>query len=454
MPHSDSVVTIDRAQGVQSGLAAHQPNEQSYDLAALRLDDNGELMDPAELEAIEDCIARARSNPNGAVVVLFVHGWHHSADWRRTDDTGDEHFRKFRTLLMALTLREAERYFGGPNGSGRRVVGIYVGWNGDPLDSWIPASDLTTNFSFWNRYSVARRIGDGDPFRDALRRIVAATKGPLPPGTVASDLTVPTSPLVLMGHSMGALILESAFLALLKAGVLVYPASGVQSAVEVRRNGQRVSFPDVVIALNSAADSTIHREIRAQLEAQGITKSVQAGGIGYDPPLLISATSVADNDTRIVWRAANLPWIGRRTDGHDPELMTHTFTLMQPTSICIPFSSINSTQAVDFNQAWHCVRGPFDQPARRPGFAIDLPTRDRVDGERDLPFARYRLSPLGDPQKAETTWVFQLPAALVADHNDIFNAKARELMIGLMQISGAVMSLAQEWKDTFEPEAV
>ena len=262
----NSAVTVDRVNGVQAGVIPESPNSQSYDLAILRFDDTGALIDPQELSAIQACIANARHNPNGAVVMLFIHGWHHSVDWNRADDTGDEHFKAFRKVLGALMLREAERYHGRPNGGGRRLVGIYLAWNGDPAMRWLARTPALTHASFWNRYRVASRIGAGSALRDALRLVVAATKGPLSPG--GGD--VPESPLVLIGHSMGALMLESAFLALLKAPdrPLVHEVPAQHSVVEVRQNGVRVSFPDVVIALNSAANSSIMHEIRKELAAQ------------------------------------------------------------------------------------------------------------------------------------------------------------------------------------------
>ena len=140
--------------------------------------------------------------------MLFIHGWHHNADWNRGDDTGDEHFRAFRKVLGAVMLREAERYFARPHGGGRRVVGIYVGWNGDPAMRWLARAPYLTHVSFWNRYRVARRIGAGSALRDALRLVVAATTGPLSVSDGA-PADVPVSPLVLIGHSMGALMLES-----------------------------------------------------------------------------------------------------------------------------------------------------------------------------------------------------------------------------------------------------
>jgi hypothetical protein len=253
-----SAVTVDRVNGVQPGLMPFSPNGQSYDLAILRFGDDGQLIDPQELAAVTASITNARTNPNGAVVVLFIHGWHHNDEWSRADDSGDTHFKSFRKVLRALMLREAERYFNQPHGGGRRLVGIYLGWNGHPATSWFPKGSFLNFTTFRNRYRTARRIGQGSQLRHALRAIVATTKAPLSLGTGTNATQAPESPLVLIGHSMGALMLESAFLSLL-------------NVVTVQRAGVRVSFPDVMIALNSAADSSILSEIRHELTAQRIT---------------------------------------------------------------------------------------------------------------------------------------------------------------------------------------
>jgi hypothetical protein len=49
-------------------------------------------------------------------------------------------------------------------------------------------------------------------------------------------------------------------------------------------------------------------------------------------------------------------------------------------------------------------------------------------------------------------WVFQIPESIVKNHNDIFNPQSRLLIMALMQVSGSVMSLAIDWRDTFEAE--
>jgi hypothetical protein len=439
---ANSVFTVDVHSGATAGPVPRKPNDQSYDLAVIRFEDDGRLMKPTQLADAAAAITHARTNPNGAIVVLFIHGWHHSDAWNPVSDDGDTHFKAFRQTLKFITLREAERYVDGGAG-GRRVVGVYVGWNGDPPNSWLTSVGGLTHLSFWNRYSTAKQIGGSDDMRRLLREVVQATKDPLPADRDNASIE---SPLILIGHSMGALMLQSAFLALLKdpTNPLSRSAATGPRIVEVRRNGLRVSFPDVLVALNSAADSVIHREIRDVLAAQKFTKMVGNQATSYAGPLLISATSTGDNDTKVIWRGANLLHPGRTTDGHDAKLFTHHFASDQSPVTC------NPRGFVDFGQNWHCLRAPDPPNTATPAIAIDLPIRER-SGRADVPpFARYVLRPLKNAQQAQLTWVFQVSPEIVADHNDIFNSRASSLMLAMIQMSGAIMSLAHDWDDTFE----
>jgi hypothetical protein len=80
-------------------------NQASFEVATIAFDDGGDLADPRAVGDAAACIERARKgNPNGAIVVLFAHGWHHGPDW------SDTHFASFRRVLASLALREAERY--------------------------------------------------------------------------------------------------------------------------------------------------------------------------------------------------------------------------------------------------------------------------------------------------------------------------------------------------------
>lgn len=426
---------------VSAGPTA-KPTGIYYDIAFVRFEDGGNASDSQELQAATQCITDARaSNPNGAIVVVFIHGWHHSARW------DDEHFELFRKMLKSLAAREAERYAPSGRPADRRVVGVYVGWNGDPVGVHVSAlGGPFTNASFWNRSKQAETIGSGHDLTHALGSLIAATKDPL---TLQQSVQSVESPLVLIGHSMGALILESAFLSLIDDPTrpLFRPSKDAPRPVETYAGGTRLAFPDVVLALNSAADSEIFRKIRDALKREHFSKMAVARDFQYAAPVLISMTSVADRDTGWLWPLANGPWAGRKTDGHDASLFTHDCRLDLSNVPCL------QRGAVDFGQNWHCMRPPLDLPTPTPSFPIDLPTRRR-DGIPDtlVPHDRYLLTPR-QPTVPHLGWVFQVPAQVIPDHNGIFNSIAASLMLGLIQISGAVMSLATDLDDTFEPLA-
>jgi hypothetical protein len=303
---------------VQPGIGAFQPNDANYQLAVIRFEDSGAASDLRELPLAVECIEQARNAPNGAVVMVFIHGWHHNAEWDIDTDTGDKHFAAFRQVLKALTLREAERYDAtGPKG--RRIVGVYVGWNGDPPGSLLPSLGFLTHASFWDRGKTAETIGGGADLRNALAKIFTATKAP-------NQAIATESPLILVGHSMGALILESAFLALLKdpAHPLAFdvPAGRPNPRpVEILRDGKPILFPDVLLALNSAADSAIFRRIREELAQRGIVKTIRANGPAYAPPLLISATSPTTTP------AGSGPWPRDRGPAERPRATTRRSSL-------------------------------------------------------------------------------------------------------------------------------
>jgi hypothetical protein len=422
-----TVFTVERGAAQQRPATPPMPpNHQSFDVATLVFDDAGALTNPATLAALVSHVEGARrACPQGVLVAVFVHGWHHGPAW---DDT---HFVAFRELLMGLTLREAERYGAGP--CGRRVIGVYVGWNGDP-SSWIGPTET----SFWDRLAVAGAVGDG-ALRYALRELVRATKDP-----AVADAPH-ESPFVLVGHSMGALVVESAFLSLLTDAdrplAFDLPSDAPPRPIETMWNGQRVAFPDVVLALNSAADSQLYRDVDAALAANHVTKRAVGRKHGYDAPVIVSATSVADAATGKIWRLARP---GRSTDGHDTSLHTHTFSVIARDVSRPPRGNVS------FGQAWHGILEPAPSqapPGVPPVFEIDLPA---ADFRHDAPsHDRYRLAPRPGVSRSGG-WVFHVPDDLVADHNDIFNQRAGSLVLALLQLSGAVASLAADFDDTFE----
>lgn len=413
----------------------YQPNALEFDVFTLQLNDRGELVDTQSLDEILQYVKTARGkNNNGVIVTLFAHGWHHGGDFN------DSHFVSFRELLASLCLREAERYdaAGGPRG--RRIIGIYLAWNGDPDESWLPGIPFLEDLTFWNRYEAVNRIGSGADLCKIFHSLIHTTKSPL---EEKSDDIV--SPLIFAGHSMGAVLIELAFLSILKtngATISDNRQKEKNNIIDLKCGNESILAPDLIIALNSAADSEIAFEIKDLLEKKEWRKiaGTPDSGICYDPPILISVTSSQDHATGRLWRFAR-PF--HKTDGHNPDLFTHTFSEL---GIANCYARI---QNIDFGQCWHCVRLPEPSITKSPNFSIDLPIGVRHK-ERPLMHMRYKLCSK-TPDRGELAWIFQIPGNLCQDHNDIFNPQMSSLVLSLISISGAVMSLASEWTQTFEP---
>jgi hypothetical protein len=466
-----SVFTVPR---ILLGGGMPYSNDESFDVAVIRLKDDGSFMKPDELKAAANVITNARqANVNGVVVVVFIHGWHHNAAWDTTTNSGDQHFSEFRRVLMTLTLREAERKNNDKQSITRRVIGVYIGWNGEPAKGLLRHIPLLKNLTFWNRLSTAEKISESMPIQEALREIVYRTKKTENPWNIHTQKsqTGRDSPLIFLGHSMGALILERAFLKVLQNSaddVLLEHDPGQARPVKVTRGDKPVVFPDLLLLVNSAAGSDTAIILIKKLEDLKIKKEVKSGSIKFSSPLVVSMTSPCDVVTRIIWRLGNWqlaipPW--RKTEGHDRSLFTHEFANDRQEVKCVAKRGKNLDDW-SFGQAWHCLRFPEPENSNRPAFRIDLPKGFPLDemNTSKRQHVRYVLRPLAQPGRSNVPessgkdeyvcpfWIFQIPPDISASHSDLFNYRSSLLILALMQICGEVMSLANTWEEVFQED--
>src|SRR5262249_56715159 len=84
-----------------TGCDSIPPNDSRFVLGILDVDDAGNVRDAKMLPSLVSCItdSRRRNRGNGVVVVVFVHGWRHSAHWDLATDSGDDNIESFRTVL-------------------------------------------------------------------------------------------------------------------------------------------------------------------------------------------------------------------------------------------------------------------------------------------------------------------------------------------------------------------
>lgn len=114
-------------------------------LLFVEADDNGDALDPSQLQRVFDTVDAALQN-DGALIAVFVHGWNHSAARH------DSYVCGFSAILDTVSGMESRHSVNRPR---RDVIGVYVGWPGRLYDSEL----LNQTTTFWNRLRSADALG-------------------------------------------------------------------------------------------------------------------------------------------------------------------------------------------------------------------------------------------------------------------------------------------------------
>jgi hypothetical protein len=356
----------------------------SAGLSFIEFDDKGKLFSPIEVSAALNEIDKYKAQSTGgdALVVVFIHGWKNNA----SDDSGNVWgFRRALDEIAALSVD-------------RPVVGIYIGWPGVGFPG--QNSGFLEDLSFSNRESVANRVGAGD-LRNTLVQIMQRTKG--------NDYQGKSS-CILIGHSFGGLVLESAITPVLEDLIKQSPP------------GQKILSPaDLIVLLNEAAPAGLAVRFLKYLKNENVTYSDDSG---TNHPLLLSMTSSGDVATKFAFpggqfispsRPANLKKHPPDEFGIDSDL---TYWLL----------TTANTVALQNHE--------FD--SRTP----PLPPPDNVyvsvlvGPKLAFDFVRARVP---NPIKNDTPyWVSQLPELFVPDHGTVFGCNFMYLLLNLLE-RGAVL---------------
>lgn len=174
-----------------------------YRLAYVELSENGNYAEPCQLDRaialIDEVnlpVAKREKEP-GAIIVTFVHGWRNDASPQNEKRKG-KNLNAFKDVLIELAEGEESRCKVETDKCRRRpVVGVYVAWRGDSLRTpkWLDFLDLPT---FWARNNVANQIASSPIATQAILTLLKTAQ------------ENPKSRSIVVGHSMGALLLERA----------------------------------------------------------------------------------------------------------------------------------------------------------------------------------------------------------------------------------------------------
>jgi hypothetical protein len=421
------------------------PEGEVFTLGVIELSDDGHVKDIRQRDEVFRELKRVARGGNaaspaspGAVVVTFVHGWHHRAK------VCDENLSCYRRVLEGLVERKDDRANKGP------VFGIYIGWRGE-------SARRLSGTTFYNRKATAHHVGSlggrdlllqlGEIQRDLDREVRDASGG---------DRYVN---MVTVGHSFGGALVYSAMESL---GVSEYGDNKHGVGYPACKDGSkpvRTGVGDLVVLVNPAFEAKRYRYFAEDVEAPG----------SYSPgqrPVLLTVASEADRAVGVAFPLGRALWLawhpaywgsGRSEItglGHYAPYTTHRLVFNGPAAKPDEQQPLRDQEALKrcglveeeekglVRAQCDCSYPVYKLTPSGGGGAL-MPGKSRnpdqlMAGEgsvRALNAADVTLQPVKGENRHLPYIVASAPANLISGHNDIYNPNFILFLIGYINNS-------------------
>jgi hypothetical protein len=249
-----------------------------FTLGFIELSDDGHVKDEVQKQQVFDMV-RQIAGEKGAVIMTFVHGWHHGAG------VCDSNVACFRNVLQGIS-EDPDRINKGP------VIGIYLGWRGESS-----RIGILQGATFYNRKRTAHRIGEEAGSKILLE--LAALED-----EINADLDQKRSPgfvtMVTAGHSFGGALVfsavDNALVSEWSGRDGVGPLAGPDGIKKERRE-----LGDLVLLINPAFEANRYRLFDEDLALPG----------RYAPecPILVTVASQGDAAVGAAFPAGRFLWL-------------------------------------------------------------------------------------------------------------------------------------------------
>jgi hypothetical protein len=359
-----------------------------YTLATIEFSDNGHAKDEAQKVSVMRLI-REQLHPQGAIIVVFAHGWHHAAD------AFDDNMRCFRRVIARIHRIKVDDQ--------RPIIGVFVAWRGDSLTSpWINWA------TFWDRKGTSENIGKLKA-RDFLVELDVLYKDQLRAGQKTT--------LLIVGHSFGGALVYSALEYRLLGQTFARDTVLPPLPDHYTKKPPRDGLGELVILVNPAIEASRYRPFAADLAAPGDYLESQ------NPRFLVIA-SKADWAVGAAFPAGQLFWLLFHPSyltcggpcligmGHFPEQVTHHLV----------FRGSDAATAGS-GERCGCDTLSADQPFRGKVFDVNaLGAQEVAEG--------LTLSPVPGRAKVHSPYlVIQTDRSVIHQHGDIFNSRLMDFVV-------------------------
>ncbi|MBF3053027.1 esterase [Pseudomonas aeruginosa] len=404
------------------------PKSVLYKIGFVEFDDQGQLFKRSQMNTVLSNL-QEDAGKGDVLIVVYAHGWEHRAK------EGDGNIDTFRKVLKETALKEQVDAVGSKRVA-REVFGIYVGWRG--LSVLVPGIQI---LSFWDRKNTAAKVGAGDVTellsevelvkrtRDAIKVreqaqaavehcIELGANKDLPEVKQAEDCSNALSQsktaksdtrLVVIGHSFGGLVVQSAIDRILIDRAV--RTSGADSGYQ----GNIEGFGNLVVLINPAFEA---QRFNSMFQLQKERATYQSNQL----PVELVLTSQTDYPTKLAFPAGRIlssgfekrGWSEKNVKalGHYGEFITHS---LEPVS-------------EDLRKSPRYARC-FDDPKTiaQSWFAGDRKQNKHILG--GLILERTQLS-----ERAPFLNV-TVSGKLIADHNDLYEEPIIEFASRMISLS-------------------
>jgi hypothetical protein len=379
-------------------------NHGRFRVGIVEFDDQGRFWNRAQYDQVIADVRQIYKDHAGAQVLVFVHGWKHSAA------VCDSNLTCFRELLANFAEQEGA--------DGRPVYGIYVGWRGLSV-----RAPVVKELTFWSRKEAAHRVGNGDVI-ELLATLEALHR--------QEREESPNTRLTTVGHSFGAAVVYSAVSGTLKERLAVHIATPAD------RRRLFVGFGTLTVLVNPAFEATRY---------DGIDRMLAANAGAFDmrnPRVLVTVASEGDVATRYFFRAGR--WVSTlfqrtrdrdqsnqmlRTVGNYAGFATHRLDEPSPPS--------SDPAAAEQNE---CLCPTNVRRAFAPSTPVAVRTAGlAAPGTDEEYFGNTRLTRIADNPQAKSPFiVVRADRGVIADHNDIWSRPFVEFLASVITRTDALLA--------------
>lgn len=387
-----------------------------YLLGFVEFDDQGQVFDRGQMNDVVTQLDM-RSGKRDLLMVVFVHGWKHSAA------PNDGNIDTFRQELARLSELEAalSRKTGEP---AREVCGVYLGWRGGSLT--LPGVQELT---FWDRKNTAHKVGHGG-VTEVVSRLeqIRKTKDAIAQAEQNNPRARSRTRLVVVGHSFGGAVVYSALSQVLVTGFV--DTVGPDGTVSDVRG-----FGNLVVLINPAFEAVRFAPLSDMANERGSYFTSQL-------PVIAVLTSEADDATKRAFPVGR--WFSTFFEKHRTQIRNNGATGEDE---AIDQRQANITAVGHFEPyRTHWLRAAAGSDAATAGRASVKASLDRfaeVSGrwENDAPgsvieFEGSTLERTKNSVGRNPYLVVRVDRQLINDHNHINDARITSFIRQLILLAG------------------